>query len=129
AQMAGLPEQALEHYRAAQRLDPNAPKPPFFAAQLLVEMGRMDEAKAALEHCLDLDPDEPMAHASMANLLAARGEFERALAHIGEARAIDAATIAYRLIEASIHRRAGDAQRSLELLAPLSERERAREIV
>ncbi|HRP61717.1 MAG TPA: tetratricopeptide repeat protein [Phycisphaerales bacterium] len=129
AQMAGLPEQALAHYQEARRLSPGETKPVFFAAQAMIELGRLDDAKAALHEALEIDSDEPMVHASLGNLLAEQGDFERALSHIAEARTIDPGQVTYRVIEASIHRRSGHPAKAIELLMPLSDAHRAREVV
>lgn len=129
AQMAGLMEKALAHYQEARRLSPGETKPVFFAAQAMIELGRLEDAEAALNEALVIDADEPMIHASLASLVAEQGDFARALGHIAEARAIDPGQMTYRVIEASIHRRSGHSSKAIELLMPLSDAQRAREVV
>jgi predicted Zn-dependent protease len=122
---AGLPEAALAHFRAAEALAPGDVQPPLFAAQVLLQMERRDEARTALQRVLALDPDESRAHASLAVICLEEERYADALDHIAEARAIDPADHGLRLMEARIRRRAGDPRAAVELLAALLPEERA----
>lgn len=129
AAMAGLNERALAHYQEAMRLDPTQPRHAIFAAQVLAQAQRFDEARAALRDALALDPDEPIAHASLANIAIQEERFEHALAHIREARSIQPESAAFRVIEATVHRKAGNPRRALEVLIGLPRNEQARRSV
>ena len=129
ASAAGRPVQALEHFRAAGRLDPASPKPPLYEAQILIQLDRPDEASRALQRTLQLDPDEAYAHASMAELALQRADPEAAVGHITMARRIDPGNLTLRLQEARIHRRTGEPDRGLELLVALDEPTRAQEVI
>ncbi len=126
AQVAGRQEDALTHYNAARQLNPTDPKPHFFAAQIYIERGEYAEAKDALQHVLNIDPDEPLAHASLANVAVQQGRYGDALTHIAEAREIRPGDVSFRVIEASIYRKQGDAHAALQLLVPLTPQERSR---
>ena len=129
ASAAERPEQALEHFRAAGRLDPASSKPPLYEAQILLQLSRSDEASRALQRTLQLDPDEAYAHASLAELALNRADSEAAVGHITKARRIDPGNLTLRLQEARIHRRTGEPGRGLELLVALDEPTRAQEAI
>ena len=124
AQVAGRNDQALEHYQQAHELDPNELKPHFFTAQILIERGEYEQAIESLRQVLKIDPDEPLAYASLATIAVQQERYEQALEHIAEARSIRPDDVSFRVIEASIYRRRGDARRGLELLVALPSRQR-----
>ena len=129
ASAAGRREQALQHFRTAGRLDPASSKPPLYEAQILIQLGRHDEATRALKRTLELDPDEAYAHASLAELALKRADPEAAVGHITLARRIDPGNLTLRLQEARIHRRAGEPGRGVELLVALDQSTRAQEAI
>ena len=126
---AGQMEAALELFRDAERLDPWNPQHPLYAAQILIRQQRHREAAEALERTLTLDPNEPVAHASLAMMALEQRRFDEALAKIAEARELCPRDLRFRIQEAKIHRVRGDPRRALELLVGLSADERAREAV
>ncbi len=125
ASAAGLADLALDHFRAAGRLDPDAAKHPLYEAQILIQRRRFDEALEALERVLELDPEEPFAFASRAAIALERGDCPGALRQVLEARRIDGANLAIRVQQARIHRRCDEPRRALELLVTLGDRERS----
>jgi tetratricopeptide (TPR) repeat protein len=129
ASAAGLPKPALDHFRAAGRLDPSAPKHPLYEAQILIQLDRRDEAREALERVLSLDPDEAYAHASLAVVALRDDDQPDALRHIGEARAIAPGNLGIRVQEARIRRHFDQPRRALELLLALNPRLRTEEAV
>ncbi len=129
ASAAGRPRQALEHFRAAGRVDPTAPKAPLYEAQILIQLDRPQEADRALRRVLQLDPDEAYAHASLAAMALQRADRESAVRHITEARRIDPGSLTLRLEQARIFRRCDEPRRALELLLALDERTRTEEAV
>ena len=78
ASAAGRPDDALDHFRESGRLAPGAAKAPLYEAQILIQLGRRDEARQVLDHVLQLDPDEAYAHASLAALAMHRADREAA---------------------------------------------------
>jgi predicted Zn-dependent protease len=124
AMAAGQADAALELFGRASRLAPENPQHPLYAAQVLIQQQQFAAAEEALRAVLALDPDEPVAHASLAIVAIETGRVDDAMAAIGEARAIAPRDLRFRAQEARIHRRAGDPQRALELLTALTPRER-----
>lgn len=125
AHTAGLLPEALVHYQAAGQLDRLDLRPPLYEAQVLIEMGRLDEAENALQTAMAIDADEPTIHASLAAIELARADYEAALRHIHVARRISPDDLRFRVQEARIHRRAGYPTNALELLVNLRPEERA----
>jgi predicted Zn-dependent protease len=129
ASAAGRPDEALEHFREAGRLDPGAAKAPLYEAQILIGLGRPGDAQQALQRVLQLDPEEAYAHASLAALAMRRADHEAAVEHITEARRVDPQNLLFRLQEARIRRESGDPRTALELLVALDARTRIEEAV
>jgi predicted Zn-dependent protease len=129
AASAGDEAVALRHFRSAGLLDPANAQHPLYEAQLLIKAGQFEEARQALARVLAIDPSEAFARASLASIALEENRCDEALLAIGEARAIDAASVELRIVESRIHRRCAAPQRAIELLAGLSETERAREAV
>jgi tetratricopeptide (TPR) repeat protein len=122
-------DNALTHFNEAARLDPQNPQHPLHAAQVLLLLRRIDEASAAAEAVLKIDAQEPLAHATLAAIALEKSEIEKAGQHIARARQIDPRSVGLRVQEAKILRRANEPARVLELLAALSDEERAQEAV
>jgi len=129
ASAAGLPDRAVEHFQAAGRLDPTAPKHPLYEAQILMQLERPAEARQALQRVLALDPDEAYAHASLAAVALREGDRASALRHIQEARDIVPGNLGIRIQEARIRRQCDQPRHALELLIALDDRLRAEEAV
>ncbi|MHC4128647.1 MAG: tetratricopeptide repeat protein [Planctomycetota bacterium] len=129
ASAAGLPDRAVEHFQAAGRLDPTAPKHPLYEAQVLMQLERPAEARQALQRVLALDPDEAYAHASLATVALREGDRASALRHIQEARDIAPGNLGIRIQEARIRRQCDQPRHALELLLALDDRLRAEEAV
>jgi len=125
AHTARLFDEALVHYRAAGRLAPTDLKPPLYEAQVLIEQGALDDAEASLRRALSIDPDEPVAYASLAMVAMEREQFAEALEYVAEARRISPGDLRFRLQEAKIHRRGGNSQAAVDLLSGLPEETRA----
>lgn len=58
----------IEHAKALTTANPNAPEPWVRLGNRLTEAGRLDEAYAAYERALALDPDHPGAHRGLSRL-------------------------------------------------------------
>ncbi len=128
---AGLHAEALEHFRAAGETDPLDPTHALLEANLLLQMNRLEEARQAIDRARKILPDEPYAMATDAMILKEEGKSDDALALIAEARDLagPADELAMRVMEAKLRRQAGDPQRALDMLLPLSPDERAQEAV
>jgi predicted Zn-dependent protease len=129
ASAAGLPDRAVEHFHAAGRLDPTAPKHPLYEAQVLIQLERTAEARRALDRVLTLDPDEAYAHASLAAVAMLENDGPSALQHIQEAREIAPENLGIRVWEARIRRRCNQPRHGLELLLALDATLQAEEAV
>jgi tetratricopeptide (TPR) repeat protein len=129
AVMAGRTPVALEHYLRAAELEPLDPQHALFAAQLLIQLRRHDEARGQLDRVLSLDPDLPVAHASLAIIAMEEQRYDEAVRRIDEARAIDPGDLNLRVQEARIHRRRGVPAAAVDLLAALDAVQRGLEPV
>ncbi len=129
AAAAGRLDGALSHFRAAGALDPANPKHPLYEAQMLMRLGRTDEARRAIDRVLALDPGEPFAHATLAASSLEARDCAVAIAHIEAARRLAPGDLALRIHEASIRRRCDQPRQGLELLVGLDEATRSQEIV
>ena len=85
----GRPERAVDHLRAALRLDPQDAEVADDLGMALAAAGRSDEALAALRDAARLDPHDPKTHNNLGNVLAARGATDEAIAEYGEALRLD----------------------------------------
>lgn len=119
ALLAGRSARALELFREAETLDPENPKHPLYAAQMLTQMERYDEARIAIERVITLDFDEPYAYATLAAIELEEGNFDLALEAIREARLISPQELGFRVVEAKVLRRSGQPEAALALLVPL----------
>ncbi len=126
---AGDPSAALTLFLKAESLDHSNPQYPLYAAQVLMQKNRLDEAEAALQRVLAIQADEPLAHASLAMIALERGQLNEALAEIRTARTILPDDAGLRAQEAKVHRRRGETREALELLIGLDEASRAQEAV
>jgi tetratricopeptide (TPR) repeat protein len=86
-QALGRPDEAEGAFRAAARIEPRAPEPPFFLGILLLSRGEADRALAAFERAETLGPSSPRtqlwkatALESLGRTAAARDALERAAA-------------------------------------------------
>jgi predicted Zn-dependent protease len=75
----GRSDRALEMLRRAQLLEPNDPRVYFQRGELLSELERHDEAAAAFEKTIELDPARALPYFRLAETLEHLGERERAV--------------------------------------------------
>jgi Flp pilus assembly protein TadD len=78
-------DEAIVHYREAERLDPTRPEAASNLGIALGRTGRFAEAVAPLERALQLRPDYAEAHYNLAVALANLGRLPEAIAHYGAA--------------------------------------------
>jgi tetratricopeptide (TPR) repeat protein len=78
----GKLDEAIEHFRAAARIDPH-----FNAAQsnwgtALDRLGRPEEALQHFEEVLRINPGDPVAHYNIGTILGRQGQVDAAIAHL-----------------------------------------------
>lgn len=100
ASRAGLDEQAVEHYRSAEAIDPTDPRFPLYASQVLTRLHRSGEARAALFRATRLDEHLSIAWGSLAQLALTENRPGVALQYIAKAREQEPLVTAWRVIEA-----------------------------
>ncbi len=96
-------EQAIRSYQAADRLEPDNPATLEMLGYSLIRAGRLDDAEAALEHCLASSPAaefQVSAQIGLGSIAKQRGRYDEAEAHFN--RALEAAEL-YGLEEKKIH--------------------------
>jgi len=125
ANVAGLLEDAEEHYWQAQTLDPSDARYPLYLAQVQRKLNKPNEAKKNLLLAANLDPTLDIAWGVLADLSLEENKLSVARGHIGRAREIAPGSIPWRIIEARIERRDNNPERALALLMGLSPSERA----
>jgi tetratricopeptide (TPR) repeat protein len=78
-------------------------------ADLLLTLGRLDEAEAELTRVVRRDPGQPQANLGLGQLALERGDLTGSLAHLRRAGASPTARKAALTLQAEVHRRRGDA--------------------
>jgi tetratricopeptide (TPR) repeat protein len=91
-QLQGRPQQALDHYREALRIDPRDVFARLNLGMLLAQLGESREAVEHLSASLRYDPRMVVAHEWMGDALLRLGQNELAAAHIAEALRLRADT-------------------------------------
>lgn len=129
ALMLGEPERAVPHLIDAEAREPDNPKHALYLGLALAGLDRLDEATAAFQRVLAIDPEQPVALTSLASIAVEQGRLDEALERITLARTIDPEDLAIRLQHARILRHRGDARQGLELLVGLPEDQKTTEAV
>jgi len=122
---AGRSSDALDAFQRSQALDPARPKGAVFAAQVLIEQQRWDEAERTLDGALELEPDLPHALASLAVVHWRTGRIDSAVELVARARDHAPGDVGICLHQARILRADGQHRRALEKLLYLPAEERA----
>ena len=123
ASRAGLDQAALEHYRAAEALEPQDPRFPLYAAQVLLRLGATDEARGSLFRATRLDEHLAIAWGSLGELALRENRPSVALQYIARAREQEPRVTAWRVIEARAHNRMGSPQEALAALDGINDAE------
>jgi thioredoxin-like negative regulator of GroEL/mono/diheme cytochrome c family protein len=89
----GRPAEAVAHFAAAARLDPEAAPAQFNLGTALAVAGRTDEAVDRFRLALRLDPRYGRAHNNLGGILLQRGHADEALGHLREAVRLDRTNI------------------------------------
>jgi tetratricopeptide (TPR) repeat protein len=98
-------EQARRHYLAGLRQDPGSIETILDLGELLVEMGRIDEAGEKARRAIEMAPDEPAAHYAYGKWLLGRGCEEEAVVELLKTLRLDPTFPGAHLHLARIHHR------------------------
>jgi len=124
ANMAGMPERAVEHYSAAQTADKTNAKYPLYLGQVQLKLGQNDEAKASLLRAALLDPELAVSWGTLADIAMRENNLDMAVQHIEKARKLEPGVATWRLIESRALARQGKPEEAVQLLISLSESDR-----
>ncbi|USN99603.1 MAG: tetratricopeptide repeat protein [Phycisphaeraceae bacterium] len=124
AAVLGDPALAAEEHELAQKLDPTNPDYPIHLAQAQIALGKIDEAKASLTRAAVLDDGRAIVWGMLAELALRENKLDMAEQHIAKARRLEPNVVAWRVIEARVFKRRGEAERALLLLGGLGEPDR-----
>jgi tetratricopeptide (TPR) repeat protein len=97
-------EQARRHYLAGLRQDRGSTNTLLDLGELLVEMGRVDEAGEKVRHAIEMSPDEPAAHYAYGKWLMDRGLVDEAAVELLKTLRLDPTFPGAHLQLARIHR-------------------------
>ncbi|MFN7020977.1 MAG: tetratricopeptide repeat protein [Phycisphaerales bacterium] len=127
ATMAGKADRSIEHYSMAQTANPREPKYPLYLAMVQIKAGTADAESAAMASLLraaKLNPELAEAWGTLAELELRRDQLGLAAQHIAEARRLQPAVAKWRLVEARILNRRGEAEQAATLLLALDQAQR-----
>jgi adenylate cyclase len=88
----GRGDDALQEYDLAQAADPLWPMNLAFSAELLIWLGRPDEALARIQKIGELEPDGVRYHGGLADYFIAKSEIEKALSEIRRVEELETET-------------------------------------
>jgi len=96
--------------RAVELCDDRPPAPRLKLAEVLFELGRVDDATSHFRRVLRSDADHPRAHLGLARAALQSGELEASLAHLERVEMAPRARGAATLLLAQVHARLGHAE-------------------
>jgi len=117
----GMLEEAEFHWTIAQKLAPAHAKFPLYLAQVQRKLNKPDAARASAVIAATIDPELDEAWATLAMISLDENNLNMALQHVAKARALNADSVFYRVLEARALRRDNQPQRALDLLMGISE--------
>lgn len=121
ANMANLPERALEHYAAVQAANPTDKRVAIYMAQVQLKLDQVNEAKANLLIAGKLDPDNPMVWGTLAEVALRENKVDLALSHVSKARQAEPDNLMWRLVEGRAKARQAKPEEALQLFVGLGE--------
>lgn len=124
ANVAKLFDRAEEHYYMAQVLDPGEPRYPVYLAMMQIKKGDDAAANASLLRAIKLNPDLAEAWGTLAELALKQNRTGLAAQHIEKARTLQPAVTRWRVVEARVLNRTGEAEKAAGLLQNLPAAER-----
>ncbi len=113
---SGRPDEAIQHFEEALRLDPNYAEAHYNLGNALFREGRMEEARGHYERALQLIPEFAAARYNFAILLLRAGEVPAALEQLERAIRIDPRMAAARQLLGETLLRAGRPEDAFEQL-------------
>jgi tetratricopeptide (TPR) repeat protein len=119
-----LPE-AIAHYTRALVIDPAFASALLHRSNAHLRAGDRERAAQDARTLEGLAPEEPWAHALLAEIALGEGDFPTSLARATRARALAPTDLAFRVLHARALRLSGDAQAAVEQLIGLDATERA----
>lgn len=127
ANSAGRSDLALEHYSQAQQARPKEPRFPLYLAMIQIKLGQEAAAMASLVRTVNLKPDIAEAWGTMAELELKGNSLGLALDHFRKAKELQPDLARWRIGEAKVLKRrgdAGDAEAAAGLLVALADKDR-----
>lgn len=129
ASLAGMHGRAEEHYAMAQAADPSEPRYPLYLGMVQIRQGRAEEGAASLLRAANLNPELAPAWGTLAEVYLEQNKLGVARQMIDRARALQPDVGRWRIVEARIVKRQGDAERAAMLLQGLDASELRRDSV
>ncbi len=127
ANMAGRPDRAEEHYSMAQTADAREPRYPLYLAMVQLKRGGREGETAAIASLLratHLNPELGEAWGTLAEISLRQDQPSIAAQHIEKARRLQPDVVRWRVVEARMLNRRGEADRAAALLTALPEPQR-----
>lgn len=113
-------QEALAQLNRAHELDPLFP--PMVRVSVLYEMGSYDRAIAILKDWLEMYPEDPSAHALLADCYLKQDMYQEAISKSREALTFSGGYAYFQVRTARIYAQAGDKTQALKMLADLRRR-------
>jgi tetratricopeptide (TPR) repeat protein len=124
ANQAGLVERALEHYSMAQSGNPREPKYPLYLGMIQIKLGQDDAARGSLVRAVTLQPELAEAWGTLGEMELKGNALGLALDHFRKAKQHQPNVARWRLGEARVLKRQGDADGALALLTALDDKDK-----
>jgi tetratricopeptide (TPR) repeat protein len=125
ANMAGLADRAEEHYWMAQMLNAAEGKYPLCLAMMQIRKNDGAAAGASLLRAVKINPDLAEAWGTMAELELKKNQLSLAAQHIQVARKLQPEVSRWRIVQARVLNRQGDAEQAAAILQALPSSQRA----
>ncbi len=132
ASLAGLLGRAEEHYSMAQTADRRNPKYPLYLAMVQLKKGDKQSetaATASLLRAVHLNPDVGEAWGTLGEVALRNDQLTIAEQHLEKARKLQPEVVRWRMDQARLLNRRGEAERAAALLTALSPEQRSDPIV
>jgi predicted Zn-dependent protease len=127
ANMAGKLGRAEEHYSMAQTADRKEPRYPLYLAMVQLKKGGKDgesAATASLMRAVHLNPELGEAWGTLAEIALRNDQLNIAEQHLEKARRLQPDSVRWRMVEARVLNRRGQAEQAAALLTALRDEQR-----